>query len=226
MSKTVFISRELNSGSPFFNLKKEGFKLYHESLIDINPVEFTQPHTDWFFFYSKNGIQIFFEKAGYNNRKKYAVLGNATADYFKQTTGNSPDFIGQDNAEQIAKDLYEVTALQIVTFIKAKNSISSVENAMSARYKGLLNNALIVYDNNVKGNIETPRCRYICLTSPLNSKAWFEKYPYQGEQVFAIGKTTANAINAIINKRVPYCKKPSEISLFKLLWQSVNQANK
>lgn len=217
MSKSIFISRELKSDSAFFNFEKAGYKLHHESLIDIKPLSFEIPKSDWIFFYSKNGINEFFKTAKYDISIKYGVLGNSTSEYFKSKTGKTPDYTGQNNAEEIAEYYIHNASEKTVTFVKAQNSISSVEKAMHIHEVNIDVRGLIVYDNIIKKVITSPRCDIVCLTSPLNSKAWFEKYPHQEEMIYAIGQTTANYIESTIGLTVPYCKMPSEKSLFELV---------
>ena len=99
----LFISRKLSQDSLFDSLVNEGIEIYDESLIDFTAIPFTKPKTDWIFFYSKKGIDFYFENLDFDPSQSYAVLGSATASYFKIKTNHSVDFIGNNNGEQIAR---------------------------------------------------------------------------------------------------------------------------
>ncbi len=215
----LFISRKLSQDSLFHSFVNEGIEIYDESLIDFTAIPFTKPKTDWIFFYSKKGIDYYFENLDFDPSQSYAVLGSATASYFNIKTNHSADFIGNNNAEQIAEKLKKTIDGDSITFIKAINSIESVENHLQESYKS---QALAIYNNCIK-NVEAiksmriPSCDIVVLTSPMNARAWFDYKSYANEKVIAIGKTTAFEIKSIINKDVPYCKHPSESALFQLV---------
>jgi uroporphyrinogen-III synthase len=219
----LFISRKLSQDSLFHSCVNQGIDIYDESLIDFTAIPFTKPETNWIFFYSKKGIDFYFENLDLDTSQNYAVLGSATASYFNLKTNHFVDFIGNNNGEQIAERLKKTINGDSITFIKAKNSIESVETYFveSDNHK-----ALAIYENRIKKveaikSMEIPSCDIVVLTSPMNAKAWFDYKSYTNEKVIAIGKTTAFKIKTIINREVPYCKHPSENALYYLVKENL-----
>ncbi len=80
MSKNIFISRELTPESDFCTtLADVKCKIFDLGLIDFELVHFeVLPECDWIFFYSKAGIDYFFQNM---NEKKY---------YFRQLQNGQP----------------------------------------------------------------------------------------------------------------------------------------
>jgi len=219
----LFISRELSSSSLFHLLSNEGINVFDKSLIDFYPLPFNPPKTKWVFFYSKKGIEFYFKNTNISTDQKYAVMGPSSASYFELTTGKVAHFIGNNDAPNIAKKLISELKGGSITFIKAKKSIESVEKHLpkSDQFTGLP-----VYLNSIKNKIaidslNIPYCNIIVLTSPMNATAWFNHQPYNNENIIAIGKTTAQKISSIINKKVKYCSKPSENALYELVRKSL-----
>jgi len=77
-------------------------------------------------------------------------------------------------------------------------------------------NDLIVYANEVKSNFTIPYCDVLVFTSPLNVKAYFQKYPLKSKQkIIAIGKTTEKTLQQLGIKNSIIAEKPSEQALAK-----------
>ena len=73
---------------------------------------------------------------------------------------------------------------------------------------------LVVYKNEIKSNFSIPTCDILAFTSPLNVKAYFQKYALQPKQkVIAIGKTTQKALQTLGIKNIVVAQQPSETGL-------------
>ena len=215
----IFISRNLTTTSPF---KKElagmAMEIIGQSLIQFSPTPFTTlPKVDWIFFYSKNGVKYFLEMVKSSpafSRKmvKWAVMGKGTAEALA-TYQIQPDFIGNGRPKATAQAFGEIAKGQKVLFPRAKNSKKSIQNLLRTQ---LAVNDLIVYENEVKANFTIPYCDVLVFTSPLNAKAYFQKYPLKTKQkIIAIGKTTEKTLQQLGIKNSLIAAKPSETALAK-----------
>lgn len=215
----LFISRKLSAQSLFHSFEKKGIHVFDESLIEFTPIQFVKPETKWLFFYSKKGIKYYFDSYSYDKNQKYAVLGASSGEYFNTKTQHIPNFIGDNNSKNIAELITKKIDSDSITFIKAKNSLGSVEHYLDASTNHL---ALAIYNNKIKegasiDKLNIPTCDVIVLTSPLNAEAWFAIQPFTNEKIIAIGSTTASKIESIVGNKVPYCQNPSEEDLFALV---------
>ena len=63
---------------------------------------------------------------------------------------------------------------------------------------------------------------YLFFMSPMNAKVFFQNYQLKkGQKVFAIGKTTALALENIGIKNVIFPQKPAEEELVKILLKNL-----
>ncbi len=221
--KKIFISRELHSDSIFkIKLEHEGFDIWDKSLLEFELIPFEQiPKTDWIFFYSQKGVQFFFKHINKNNiplseKIHFAGFGEKTAKAIEQFT--KCHFVGTGNANTTAPDFIKITKGKKVLFPRAENSQRSVQQLIDNQ---LIIEDLIIYKNSPKENFDIPRMDYLFFTSPLNAQVFFQKYKLEKSQkVFAIGKTTAKALEDSGIKNVIFPQKPSEEELVKLLLEN------
>ncbi len=217
MSKNIFISRELTPESDFCTtLADVKCKIFDLGLIDFELVHFeVLPECDWIFFYSKAGIDYFFQNM--NEKKilfppttKWAAFGEGTAKSL-QIYGVEAAFIGTGSAISTANAFSHSVINKTVLFPQAQFSRNSVEL--------LLKNAvvipLIVYKNTAKQDFSLPFFDILVFTSPLNVKAYFTKYTFHPTQQFvAIGDTTLDTLRTYIPlQNVTVSKSASEKSL-------------
>ncbi|NNL92279.1 MAG: hypothetical protein HKO66_08615 [Saprospiraceae bacterium] len=167
--------------------------------------------SDWIFFYSKNAINFYFESEVYDANFQYGVIGAGSSKAFHSLTGHEPNFIGKGNAEEVALFINEKLNTASFIFIKAKNSLSSIEKLLD---ESIEQTAVEIYDNKIINNIEVPKCNLLVFTSPLNVQAWFSNYKIADEVIFAIGKTTAEAIQKYTTSKIIYCQHPSMENLY------------
>lgn len=216
----LFISRQLSENSQFHTLLEKGIELHHESLIDIRSIPFeTVPESDWLFFYSKNGIRSFFAKEAWRPDRRYAVMGRASEEIFAQCTGHRPDFRGSGTPNETAEKFKAFLSEKAhVLFVQARNSRESVAHQLGPRIEW---SSLEVYENTIKSGFDLPECDYLVFTSPLNARAWFDRYSYNGQKLFAIGSVTASFIQKHYGKKALYPSTPGEDALYDLVVSSL-----
>ena len=211
----IFISRKISNDSPFKKLEGQGHEIIDQSLIQINLLDFELIDSpDWIFFYSSTGVKLFLEKYSYSEKQNYAVMGAGTAKTFERLTGRKPQFIGDGNAQHISEFFISHHLNDRIVFIKALNSIGQVQNHIGDKLK-VAN--LPIYRTIKLYHFDLAPCDVLLFTSPLNAEAYFDKYGYHSEKMFAIGASTAQKIYGLIKHSVHYCENPNEDNLYALL---------
>ena len=215
--KRLFISRALDPDSRFHELEEMGIQVQDQSLLEIKAIEFSlDKNYDWIFFYSKNGISYFFDRYAYDPGTRYGVMGSASASYFEELNGSQPDLIGGSSAEQIADQLNDMCGDKELLFAKAKQSLSSIEKLLEEKH-GRSSDHVHVYDNSLKEEFEIIGCDILVFTSPMNVRAYFNKYDYQQEIIFSIGERTASMVKTMTGKDSLFPIQSNEEALFKLI---------
>ena len=191
----IFISRDLTPDSSLVQaLDSNGDVVHAESLIEFDFVPFNYfPFCEWIFFYSPRCVHYFFEMADANRYKnsRFAVMGPGTARAMIERN-IVPDFIGNGIPEQTAESFADEAFEQRALFPQAENSRKSIEKLVSDQVDVI---DMVVYSNLPKTEFSVPDCDVLVFTSPLNVRAYFEKYTLNSEQkVIAIGKTTADSL--------------------------------
>lgn len=233
--KRIFITRDLAVDSVFkTRLEAVGFEVHGESLIQFDPVPFTEvPPTDWIFFYSKNAVRFYFDglqrpdfwknkqlRQGppKTNLVKYAAYGSATAAYLHKHHQIQAQFVGSAKPKRTAEALTVMAAGQRILFPCAKQSRHSLYKYI--RYKTDAQK-LVVYDNYIKTDFSIPKSDILVFTSPLNTKAYFQKYKLDKKQkIIAIGRTTSMALKREGVPKLSIAKFPSEQALADLIVES------
>lgn len=222
--KKIFISRALSSDSIFkIKLENEGFEIWDESLLEFELIPFEKiPTVDWIFFYSQKGVQFFFNHIRNNNitfskEIQFAGFGEKTAETIEQFT--KCHFVGTGNAKTTTPDFLKIAAGKKILFPRAENSQRSVQQLIDHQSITI---DLIVYKNFPKKEFELPQMDYLFFMSPMNAKVFFQKHQLKKDQkVFAIGKTTAQALVNLGIENVLFPKKPLEEELVKLLLENL-----
>ncbi len=228
MTEAVFISREVGEESPVRAVVAgAGLPLYHESLISFSAVPFSEiPSVDWVFFASRRAVQFFFrglQKSGrtLNRQVKVGVLGDGTGRALKEF-GKPADFAGNGDPDMVGPAFKELAAGKRVLFPGARHSRRSVQKKLAG---SLDIYDLIVYDNQIRRDWDIPDCSFLLFTSPLNVQSWRQRYSFAeaGQQVIAIGQTTAQAI--LESGGVPVvAPNPSEHGLAMALRQKIKES--
>ena len=216
----VFITRDISDTEPFaVTLRNAGVAFQGRSLIKVTPVtlqESALPDTDWVFFYSRNGVRIFFDQisSSWWADKKMGAIGSSTAAAIAAYTGRPVDFTGV--GADIAGPFTEVAAQQRVLFVRASDSVQSVQRQLGPEVTAL---DLVAYNNVAIHDFTVePLPKILVFTSPLNVRAWYGEYPpMPWQQVVAIGQTTALALklNGVTN--VSVAENPTEQSLAEIV---------
>lgn len=215
MKPIVFISRELTADSEFSKqLQLAGFEVIGTSLIQFKAIPFSSlPQVDWVFFYSKNAVQFFFENlrnAKLKFQAKWAVFGKGTAKALENEL-QLADFIGSGDPQLNAGYFALAAKGQKVLFPRAAQSQLSIQKLLENKIEAI---DLVVYENQPLTHFELPKCDWLVFTSPMNAEAYFSKYPVQeGQQILAIGKTTAAALQQLGIANVKTAEEPSELAL-------------
>ncbi len=223
MKRSIFISRELVPDSDFIRqLQPIGFEIIGTSLVTFQAVPFLNvPETDWIFFYSKQAVKFFFENVRQNNftiNAKLAVFGKGTAKALEAEMYVA-DFVGIGTPEANATYFATLAKGQKVLFPRAANSRLSIQKLLANNIQAV---DIVVYDNQPRTDIELPTCDWLVFTSPLNAVAYFSKYELQkGQEIIAIGKTTATTLQQLGVSNVMIAEEPSEMALAQTIRQAI-----
>ena len=214
MPKSIFITRNEQSDSLFFSaLRSKGYQVHGQSLIQFSPIDFKfDKKPDWLFFYSKNGVNYFFNKVKDIGSTQLAAFGQSTANEIQRKTSLDVSFIGTGDASSTAqafKKLLKTT--DWVCFVQALYSIQSLNQQVSDLCRST---ALAVYDNQMVSLTEAPTADLYVVTSPMNARSLLKREEIDHSYTFvAIGKTTAQALKSLGMKRVLIAQQPNEESL-------------
>ncbi len=222
----IFITRNLTANSVLKKiLTKAGYQVTGISLVKFLARTF-QPisDTDWLFFYSKNGVNFFFEQQDLLRQTlpKLATMGLGTAQMI-ENRGYEVDFIGQGHPNEIAKAFGEAAKGQRVTFIRAENSKMSVQKAISDYVRI---SERIVYANYPIQNTFIPPHDILVFTSPLNTSTYL-KYNVlsPSQKIFALGTTTAEKLHEFGYTDCYISPHPSEGSLAHFILEKLEITN-
>lgn len=224
---TIFISRKLPKDSPFLEiLTSKGYTIIDESLLEFAPVPFSCPKdADWLFFYSKKGVEYFFETApAFPERVKFAALGEGTAQLLAQYI-EKVDFVGEGHPETVAENFKHKTQNQKICFVQAKNSQQSVQKLLVPHAQ---TQNLVVYDNIISAqplSQAAQNAQILVFTSPLNVEAFAQKAELQISRYFcaAIGNTTAKKLVDLGHTNPSIAENPSEMALAELILKNYYQ---
>lgn len=222
MKKTIFISRPLTEHSILWDLEKdENLSITAMSLVEFSPLSFQLPENlDWLFFYSKTGVDFFFnsflEKGVLPlSLPKLAAVGEGTAKQIEKYNQKS-DFIGTGLANTTAPMFEQVAKNQSVAFVQAKNSGQSVQKILSNQINKF---DLLVYDNQEITNILFEIHNILVFTSPKNIIAYFnaakkaKKSIQNIDFVVVIGYISENELKNHYSGTYFVADKPDEASL-------------
>lgn len=215
----IFITRDLPEGSYLRKaMEKHNIGIEDRSLIKTYPVinkldPYILKHVDWVFFSSKNGVEYFLSlKPEFNKRTKFGVLGRGSEEMLR-LFGIMPDYNGEDegiDTHDIAQEFAKIANGQTVLFPGAKDSMRTVQSAMSADTKII---DLPVYETVMEEDVPQSYSDVLIFTSPSNVEAYFVGNLLEpGQQVICIGKSTGRKFDEMgVRYTLPY--SPDEIGL-------------
>lgn len=212
----VFLSRTLRAASPFHKLKDLAtWQLEAKSLLEFTSVPVKEvPVTDWLFFYSAKGVEMFLSQKKVRPNQKLACLGKGAARYLSHYN-LAPNFVGNGVPEDTARQMQERLQDENITFIQARHSRASVQKMLP---DGDNHQALIVYDNQPLTSFDITPADYLIFTSPLNFEAYLQRYPLKSDQRFiGIGNTTAVTFSEANVKQYRIASEPRESALLSCL---------
>ncbi len=214
----VFITRDIKE-TDFFKtaLKEIGFAVFGQSLIEFSSVPFgLDTDFDWLFFYSKNGIRFFFNQLTGNDasiisNKKIGAIGKGTAQFLKRYYQHEADFVGNGEPLETARAFAQIAAGTSVIFPRARTSQKSIQEQLSNIVTAI---DLVIYENQPKTDVSIPNADILVMTSPLNTRTYFNQHPLiAGQQVIAIGNTTATQLRQLGIQDFVIAKQPTEKGL-------------
>lgn len=211
--KHIFISRNLKKDSIFQALLEGKAVVEAQSLMEFEGLPVQElPTCDWLFFYSKKGLEF-----GWPSLKELspmpqiAVLGTASGEYLQQKFGQAADFVGTGEPVGTAAAFLEWAKEKQVCFVQAQHSRQSVANLLGDKIKA---QQLVVYNNIPKSTLKLPVCDILVFTSPMNAQTYYTHYQAKEEQeIIAIGKTTAKALEELGIKNYLIAPAPHERAL-------------
>lgn len=136
-------------------------------------------------------------------------MGKGTASTLIEL-GHEPFFVGKGNPSVVAKDFLKVSKSKKVLFPRAKYSRKSIQNIIKNEVDVL---DVVVYENNKKTVFPDPNADLLIFTSPLNAAAYFDRIPYRGEDLLAIGYTTLDYLESLGFENALVSDAPTENAL-------------
>lgn len=217
---SILITKEDPQKSFRQPLEKEGHIVQDISFLDFRPITFSSiPEADCIFFYSKRGVHFFFEQLlskdiSVPSNVLWAALGESTATAVKSYT-NQVDFTGSGKPTDTLDQFRSWFSGQKVLAIRADQSLNRLESLEDESWELV---DLVVYSNEIKESINFDKHDVVVLTSPLNTKAYFQFQKDAANIIIAIGQTTASAVKQFTNQKVFVSPKPylSEVAAFTL----------
>jgi uroporphyrinogen-III synthase len=186
-----------------------------QSLLQFTPVIVEEvPVADWLFFYSAMGVEMFFRQKQPRTGQKLACLGDGAVRSLEKY-GFLPDFTGNGDPVATAEEFRKIIQQESIVFVQARQSRASVAKILGI---STTHQVLIVYDNQPLTAFELAPSDYLIFTSPLNFKAYIQRYEILPTQrIIGIGNTTAVTFSEANVKEYRIAHQPSEASLLECL---------
>lgn len=199
-------------------MAKHNIQLDARSLIRIYPIinkldPFILKHVDWVFFASRNGIDHFFSlDPQLRKHTRIGVVGRGSEEALRKYD-RVADFSGDDfgiHTDEIGLEFAKIANGQTVLFPRAKDSLETIQKAMSADTKII---DMPVYETVLDENVAATTAEVLIFTSPSNVEAYFiDNLIEPGQQIISIGKSTGAKIAEMgLPYVTPY--SPDEIGL-------------
>jgi len=223
LSLRVFISRELDQDSPIKNIiEPHQVEIIGESLIKIQPIVLSIfPTADWFFFYSKNGVESFVnqwkekrESTGKKHPIRWAAIGEGTSEAMNGW-GISCEFVGHGETEEIAAQFLTYSKpSESVVFFRAFHSKNSLYHLIAEKRKA---EHVAIYDNQLIEK-QFPPCDIGIFTSSRNAIAFLQNNPDPGKACIAIGQPTKETLLAlnVPEETIHVAEEPSEKAIYEM----------
>jgi len=191
-------------------------------MLRIQPIDIASiPQADWFFFYSKNGVEVFAKlwqdrwQSAIHNPIKWAAMGPGTADSMKGW-GMHCDFVGHGEAEEVANQFLDHSKpTDSVVFYRAYHSRDRLYELIAPHRDSV---SLPIYDNQMLKKTFAP-VHVGIFTSSRNAIAFLDHNPVPENLSIAIGTPTADTLRSlsIPSAKIRLSNEPSEESIAKTL---------
>lgn len=186
--KTILVSRNLSSDSPLREWATDhGHALIEAPFILIDPIlNLDIPHSDWIFFSSPNGVDVYFDNYPILARK-IAVFGGGTFNRLK-SRGIDADFVGDNrkSPDEIGKQFFDsIHPNEVVLFPISQLSKKSIINVNQVN-KCL---ELVIYNTKVEPN-KVPKVDFAILTSPSNIDGYLIENTTDNVEFIVLGQTS------------------------------------
>jgi len=212
---SIFISKSLKDKSPIQKLISDGHNIIAQSLIDIKPIEIQDyPATDWIFFSTANSVKHFFSTQKHSNSYQYGVIDTGAATVFYSITGMSPKYTGNGIPGDVAENFITYEKGKSILIVKAKNSKNTIHVLLS---EYMTCSDLIVYENKIKKEFDIPPCSHLIFTNPISVEAYFTKYDYNMEDLYAIDGPTAACIKRLTGYNASVPEITSDYGLYRIV---------
>jgi uroporphyrinogen-III synthase len=183
-------------------LQAEGHTVIAVNFLEYRQVIFEKvPDVDCLFFYSRKGVEFFFERVEEKEitlpkNVKFATLGANTAKTLRNYV-EQVDFVGEGQPGITFNAFKKWFSGDTVLAVRADNSLNRLRQVTGVDWKLL---DLVVYSNEIKESVNFEEHDIAVLTSPLNAKAYFKFQNPPYPCLVAIGQTTATAIQTLENE--------------------------
>lgn len=226
--RSVFISRELESGSYFARaMDKLGVEVEARSLIQITGVEnalskqgegagaekIDLNQVDWVFFTSKNSVEYFFRnEPEIGAHTRFAVIGRGSEEKLRQF-GQIPSFSGEEfgiDMEGVAAAFARIVDGLTVLIPRALETLGTMRQALTPATKVI---DLPVYATTPVTGTPPSGAEILIFTSPSNVRAYFANNDLNpGQQIIGIGYASGREL-ATLGYEYVLPATPDEIGL-------------
>lgn len=217
--KTVFISREIASGSYFARaMGKHGTKIDGRSLIRTTglPLEldsFELQLVDWVFFTSRNSVIHFFEQnPELSKSTRFAVIGRGSEEQLRQA-GFVPNFTGADSGidmEGVAAEFGQLADGATVLIPRAVDTLGTMRRGLTAGTKVW---DVPIYQTKLVDEVAASDAEVLIFTSPSNVRAYFSANQLApGQRIISIGYASGKELEKLGHRYV-LPATPDEIGL-------------
>ncbi|MEX1001162.1 MAG: uroporphyrinogen-III synthase [Crocinitomicaceae bacterium] len=214
--KRILVSRNLPSDSLLREwAANRDHALIEVPFIRIEPItDLDIPPSDWIFFSSPNGVDIYFDNYPIL-AKKIAVYGGGTYQRL-ESRGIEANFVGENtkNPDEIGKDFFDsIHPNEVVLFPISQLSKKSIIN-VNQQNTCL---ELVIYNTSVEAH-EVPKMDIAILTSPSNIDGYLLKNSVENVDFIVMGNTSKNHFdNLNLGARVFQTQASTEEGVIALL---------
>ncbi|UKN00791.1 uroporphyrinogen-III synthase [Paracrocinitomix mangrovi] len=221
--KKILVSRNLSTDSVLREWATEhNHALIEAPFIRIDAVtNIDIPQSDWIFFSSPNGVDIYFDHHPIL-AKKIAAYGGGTMNRLT-SRGIEADFVGDNRKtpEKIGEDFFNfIDPNEVVLFPVSQLSRKSIIQ-VNQKNKCI---ELVIYNTSTEAT-EMPKVDYAILTSPSNIDGYIKANPIENVRFIVLGTTSKNHFdNLNLGAEVYMPKSSTEEAVIELLEDLMRQA--